>query len=929
MSTQLGLGRYADQIRLAYNKVKDPSSDTNWVIYSYDKDNELKPIETGQNGLQELVDEFNSSKIQYAFARVIEPISGLPKILLISWCGEGVPVYRKGLFNSHVSDFQRFFTGYHVAINARNEQDVTVSTIMKKVMDSSGAKYSIHQTELSHDNIQPASKTSPYPSFSKPAPFAGASLSKPSASTNKTSAASSISSGQAAAPAPAPRPTPSAPTPQPMPSNFPASSHPLTKQDKHPDPIFDGLTDGNRKTIAERERRMKEDADLRDREARSQAEREAREADEHAEDAKAASIAKQKAHDSAKFPQQTTLPPPPAVVQLPPRPARSDPRPPSPPAPAPAPVQSQGTTATAIYAYTAEESNEISFDEGEIITNVHEIDANWWQGQNSKGDTGLFASNFVQKNEQGDDPTVPALASVLEPLSPAPRGIPGPPAAPAPPSPPPLHARQSVPASISAIALYDYDAVEENEVSFYAGDTIEHIVFVSQEWWQGFVHGQEDPWYPQVGLGVAILCLPHQKSSSDKWKSSQQETQCCVLVEKLTLFFAPNPIKVSILIPRGRVDKLFDYDFPQLSWETNANVVPSTRTEYPSSMLLFRTLNACGVRLIDELCAKSDGTGLRGLNELRIYQGLTTGHGIGSLPSKQPRIPRVLGFLGTLHQPLFRDCVQLVAHVELPEWRRTNSSPEDELAIKGKKERLAELIQLQDEFEILDGLRDTVSKLVEQFVWDEEAAIDQKREKFGLGHVKAASFSPLSTNSLGTRFITQERTRMSATARNKSHMLRTRSIIYQTHRQIILGAGRKQGASTKALKRHARRYMLIITYDEYMTFQRCFHFARSDVQEAVAEDPKLSGYARAQGKNGHVLMAKRIGANRLASVLEDAGCFEAHHCQSLHAVRYCETCSTAWVETNAVRNILYCFLYERAFVERPRPFQRGTNTESD
>ncbi|TPX43007.1 hypothetical protein SeLEV6574_g05287 [Synchytrium endobioticum] len=69
-------------------------------------------------------------------------------------------------------------------------------------------------------------------------------------------------------------------------------------------------------------------------------------------------------------------------------------------------------------------------------------------------------------------------------------------------------------------------------------------------------------------------------------------------------------------------------------------------------------------------------------------------------------------------------------------------------------------------------------------------------------------------------------------------------------------------------------------------------------------------------------------ANRMARVLEDAECFEAHHCQSLHAVRYCETCSTDR-DYNAARNILYCFLYERAFAGRSRPFKRGTNTESD
>ncbi|TPX44533.1 hypothetical protein SeLEV6574_g04448 [Synchytrium endobioticum] len=114
--------------------------------------------------------------------------------------------------------------------------------------------------------------------------------------------------------------------------------------------------------------------------------------------------------------------------------------------------------------------------------------------------------------------------------------------------------------------------------------------------------------------------------------------------------------------------------------------------------------------------------------------------------------------------------------------------------------------------------------------------------------------------------------------------------------------GRKQGAPTKALKRHARRYTHIITYDKYMTSQRCSHCARRGAPEAVADDPRLSG---------------------LASVLEDAGCFGAQHCQPLHAVRYCETCSTVWDrDYNAARNILYCFLYERAFAERPRPFRR-------
>lgn len=36
-----------------------------------------------------------------------------------------------------------------------------------------------------------------------------------------------------------------------------------------------------------------------------------------------------------------------------------------------------------------------------------------------------------------------------------------------------------------AIALYDYSASEENEISFSDGDIITDIEFVSEDWWRG------------------------------------------------------------------------------------------------------------------------------------------------------------------------------------------------------------------------------------------------------------------------------------------------------------------------------------------------------------------------------------------------------------------------------------------------------------
>jgi hypothetical protein len=38
---------------------------------------------------------------------------------------------------------------------------------------------------------------------------------------------------------------------------------------------------------------------------------------------------------------------------------------------------------------------------------------------------------------------------------------------------------------VTAIALYDYDADEDNELSFRAGERIVEITATSEDWWEG------------------------------------------------------------------------------------------------------------------------------------------------------------------------------------------------------------------------------------------------------------------------------------------------------------------------------------------------------------------------------------------------------------------------------------------------------------
>ena len=91
--------------------------------------------------LADLVEDFNEGRIQFAFVKIKDPNSGLPKNVLIAWCGGGVPERTKGYFTSHVAAVSKVLHGYHVQITARSEGDVAPQDIVQKVADASGSKY--------------------------------------------------------------------------------------------------------------------------------------------------------------------------------------------------------------------------------------------------------------------------------------------------------------------------------------------------------------------------------------------------------------------------------------------------------------------------------------------------------------------------------------------------------------------------------------------------------------------------------------------------------------------------------------------------------------------------------------------------------------------------------------------------------------------
>ncbi|XP_071585385.1 drebrin-like protein isoform X1 [Heliangelus exortis] len=142
----LNLSKNGRALQEAYGRVVAAGSPTDWALFTYEgNSNDLRVAGSGDGGLEELVEELNSGKVMYAFCRVQDPNSGLPKYVLINWMGEGVNDVRKGACANHLSTVANFLKGAHVTINARAEEDVEPELIMEKVAKASGANYNFHK----------------------------------------------------------------------------------------------------------------------------------------------------------------------------------------------------------------------------------------------------------------------------------------------------------------------------------------------------------------------------------------------------------------------------------------------------------------------------------------------------------------------------------------------------------------------------------------------------------------------------------------------------------------------------------------------------------------------------------------------------------------------------------------------------------------
>ncbi|XP_019221561.1 drebrin-like b isoform X5 [Oreochromis niloticus] len=411
----VNLSKNGPALTAAYKEVVDEKSNTNWALFTYEgNSDDIRLAEKGDGGLEELVEELNSGKVMYAFCRVQDPNSGLPKYVLINWTGEGVKDARKGICANHVSAMSNFLKGAHVTINARAEEDVEPESIMQKVAKASGANYSFHKEASSR--FQDSGPQGPVGSVYQ-----------------KTNAMSEIRKTNK--------------------DNFWAQAEKeeekrrqeeRRKAEEERKHLERERKDREAKEAAMREKRDKERSSQIDQQKKYQQQQEAESREQEKPRWEAASLISQRAVNPREMFKQRERGITPSDSDVPPAaPASPQPEPDGDDDDGPsrceydeqdaAPQEQQeeaptanscvteplyedppqaeetntyevtaeetsdrGICARALYDYQAADDTEISFDPDDIITGIEMIDEGWWRGYGPDGHFGMFPANYVE-----------------------------------------------------------------------------------------------------------------------------------------------------------------------------------------------------------------------------------------------------------------------------------------------------------------------------------------------------------------------------------------------------------------------------------------------------------------------------------------------------------------------------------------------------
>lgn len=120
-----GLERHRLALLAAREDVGNPRAGTDWAVFGYEKHHDLKLLDSGAGGPDELAGKFSAGSVMYGLCRVPEPGTGAPRVVLISWVGEKVPEAQREACAGHLPVLRGFFREASAVLSARRPEEVT------------------------------------------------------------------------------------------------------------------------------------------------------------------------------------------------------------------------------------------------------------------------------------------------------------------------------------------------------------------------------------------------------------------------------------------------------------------------------------------------------------------------------------------------------------------------------------------------------------------------------------------------------------------------------------------------------------------------------------------------------------------------------------------------------------------------------------
>ncbi|KAM6441139.1 uncharacterized protein PHA67_022969 isoform 2-T3 [Liasis olivaceus] len=124
-SSPVDLDKHSLALLAAKSDVVSGRAAASWALFAYEKSNELKLLDSGGGGPDELAKRFQSGRIMYGLCRLSESAAGTPRIVLIHWVGEKVLDSQQEACAGHLPAIRAFFKVAHLVLKASRAEEVT------------------------------------------------------------------------------------------------------------------------------------------------------------------------------------------------------------------------------------------------------------------------------------------------------------------------------------------------------------------------------------------------------------------------------------------------------------------------------------------------------------------------------------------------------------------------------------------------------------------------------------------------------------------------------------------------------------------------------------------------------------------------------------------------------------------------------------